>query len=72
MAAIELQNPARDVIKEVAVMGDGHHGAAIVMQEPLQPGDTFRVQMVGRLVEQQHIGLREQQTAKGDAPPLPA
>ena len=54
-AAIEFENPAGDFIQEVAIMGDGHDGAWKVVEEALEPSHRFRDQMVGRLVEQQHV-----------------
>ena len=57
VAAIELEDPAGDVVEEVAVVGDDDHGARIVAQMLLQPGDALGVEMVGRLVEQQDVGL---------------
>ncbi len=71
-AAVELEDPARDVVEEVAVMRDRDHGALVVLQEPLEPGDRFGVQMVGRLIQQQQIGLRQQQPAERHPPPLAA
>ncbi|MNQ01434.1 hypothetical protein D3C85_140940 [compost metagenome] len=64
MAAVQLQNPLCRVVEEVAVVGDGHHGAGEAQQELFQPVDRFRIQMVGRLVEQQHVGFRQQQLAQ--------
>ncbi len=72
VAAIELEDPAGDVVEEVAIVGDRHHGALVVLQEALEPGDRFGVQMVGRLVEQQEVGLLQQQPAERDPPPLAA
>ncbi len=40
------------------------------MQETFQPGDGFGVQVVGRLVQQQHVRAREQQTAQCDTAAL--
>ena len=51
-------------------MGDHHHGAGIVVQMALQPSDTLGVEVVGRFVEQQQVGLRQQQPAQRDAAPL--
>jgi len=53
-------------------MGDHHHGAGIVVQRALQPGDAFGVQVVRRLVQQQQVRLFQQQLAQRDAPPLAA
>ena len=36
-------------------MGDGHDGAGVVVQEALQPGHGFGIQVVGRFVQQQHV-----------------
>ncbi|MNE80317.1 hypothetical protein D3C80_1768770 [compost metagenome] len=52
LAAVELENPAGDVVEEVAVVGDRHHGAGEVVEEVFQPGDGVGVQVVGRFVEQ--------------------
>ncbi len=71
-AAVELENPAGDVVEEVAVVGDGHYGAREVMEEPLQPGDRVGVQVVGRFVQQQHVGSRQQQTTQRHATLLAA
>ena len=71
-AAVDLQDPAGDVVEEVAVVGDDQHRARVVAQRPLQPGDALGVQVVGRLVEQQQVRLLEQQAAQRDAAALAA
>ena len=45
-------------------MGDRDNRARIVRKEALQPVDGLRVEVVGRLVEQQQVGTRQQQTAQ--------
>src|SRR4029079_7990883 len=72
VAAIELEDPTRDVVEEVAVVGHRDHGAGEGFQEPLEPRDGLRVAMVRRLVEQQHVGIAQQQPAERDAPALAA
>jgi hypothetical protein len=57
-AAIEFENPAGHVVEEVAVMGDDQHRAGIFAQVLFQPGRRLGIQMVGRLIEQQKVGLR--------------
>ncbi len=47
-------------------MGDGHDGARELAEMALQPGHRLGIEMVGRLVEQQHVGLAEQQAAERD------
>ena len=47
-------------------MRDRDDGARILIQESLQPRDRLRVEMVGGLIEQQHVRLRQQQAAERD------
>ena len=72
LPAIELQRPLRDVVEEVAVVGDQHDAAGVVREIAFQPRHRLRVQMVGRLVQQQDVGLGEQQLGERDAPLLAA
>ena len=69
-AALDLEDPVRHVVEEVAVVRHDHHGARVVVQRLLEPRDRFRVEVVGRFVEQQDTGLLEQQTAERDPAPL--
>ena len=71
-AAIELEDPAGDVVEEVAIVGDDQDGAGIIAQMAFEPLDGLGVEMVGRLVEQQQLGLLEQQPAERDAAALAA
>src|SRR5690606_31683637 len=64
VAAVELQNPAGGVIEEVAVVGNRHHGTAEVVEELLQPVNRFRIKVVSRFVQQQHIGAGQEQAAQ--------
>ena len=56
-AAVELEDPAGDVVEEVAVVGDRDDVPGILLQVALEPGDRLGVEVVGRLVEQQQVGL---------------
>ena len=67
---VELENPARDIVEEVAVVGDDQDRARIVAQMAFQSVHALGVEMVGRLVEQQQLGLVEQQPAKRHAAAL--
>ena len=71
-AAVELEDPAGDVVEEVAVVGDDQDGARVGDQVLLQPGDGLGVEVVGRLVEEQDLGGLEQQLAERDAALLAA
>ena len=42
------------------------------LEEPLEPRDGLGVEVVRRLVEQQHVGIRQQQAAQRDAAALAA
>ena len=70
MAAVELEDPARDVVEEVAIVGDRDDGALVLLEVALEPRDRLGVEVVGRLVEEQQVGRREQQPAQRDAPAL--
>jgi hypothetical protein len=72
VAAVEFEDPAGDVVEEVAVVGHADDGARVLLEVLLEPGDRFRVEVVGRLVEQQHVRLRQQQPAQRDAAALAA
>ncbi len=41
--------------------------AGVVLEEAFQPGDAFGVEVVGRLVEEQNVRLRQQQTRQRHA-----
>ena len=56
-AAIELEDPVDDIVEEVAVVGDEDDVAGIVDEMLFEPLDALGVEMVGRLVEQQDVGL---------------
>ena len=71
-AAVELQDPLGDVVEEVAIVGDRDDRARVLLQEPLQPEDRLGVEVVGRLVEQQQVGVAEEQAGERDAALLAA
>src|SRR5205807_2681991 len=71
-AAVELEDPAGDVVEEVAVVCHGDDGALVLREEPLEPEHRLGVEVVRRLVEQEEVGRREEQPAKRDAAPLAA
>ena len=71
-APVELEDPAGHVVEEVAVVGDGDDRARVLLQGALQPRHRLGVEVVGRLVEQQQVGLGQQQPAQRHAAPLAA
>jgi hypothetical protein len=72
LAAVELEDPARDVVEEVAIVGHRHDGALVLLEVALEPRDRLGVEVVGGLVEQQQVGRGEQQPAERDAAALAA
>ena len=71
-AAIEPDGLAGEVLQETAVMADQDEGRAQASELFLEPDDGRQIEMVGRLVQQQNIGLRGQGPHRGGPPPLPA
>ena len=66
-AAIEFENPAGDVVEEVAVVRDGDDRALVPLEVLLEPADALGVEVVRRLVEDQDVRLLQQQPAQRDA-----
>ena len=64
LAPVQLEDPLRHVVEEVPVVGDRQHAAGVGGEMALQPLHGLRVEVVGRLVEQQQVGLLEQQLAQ--------
>jgi hypothetical protein len=71
-AAVELQNPAGHMVEEIAVVGDDQNCAGIIAQVAFEPRHRLGVEMVGRLVEKEQIGLREEKLAERDTPAFAA
>ena len=56
-AAVDLEHPGRDRLQEPAVVRDEHDARVEAVQMLLEPLDGRRVEVVGRLVQQQQIRL---------------
>ena len=61
-SAIQLDDACGYVIEEGTVMGNEQNAALEIAQQPLQPQDGREIEMVGRLVQQQHIRCANQCT----------
>ena len=70
MTPVELEDPAGHVVEEVAIVRDRDDRAGVLLQEVLEPRNRLRVEVVGGLVEQQQIGVTEEQAAERDAAAL--
>ncbi len=53
-------------------MGDGHDAALVLQEEVLEPGHRLGVEMVGGLVEEQHVRGLEEKAAQSHAASLAA
>ena len=70
-AALDMQDVVGDIVQKIALMAHHDEAAAIGFEEGLQPHGSLEIEVVRRLVEQQEIGLGEQQRRKRD-PHAPA
>ena len=59
-AAVELDDPRGQLAQEDAVVRHEQQRAAVAQQELFQPGDGVDVEVVGRLVQQQDVGVAHQ------------
>ena len=57
---VDVDDRRGDVVEEPVVVRDHQRRPLEVLQELLEPADRHDVEVVGRLVEQQHVGLRGQ------------
>ncbi len=71
-APYELEHRRADGLQEPAVVGDEHHGRIEVHERLLEPLQRLDVEMVGGLVEQQHVGARGERARKRGARELTA
>jgi len=60
----DLDDAPDKLIQEFAIVRDHDDCAGIILQIFLEPLERFKVEMVGRFVEQEDIGLFEQNLAK--------
>ena len=59
-------------VHEGAVVAHEEHGAVVGGEEPLEPLDALEVEVVGGLVEEQQVGMAQQQLGERDAHLPPA
>ena len=57
---VELDDVGDDTFEEGAVVAHHHEGLVAGEDEALQPVETVEVQVVGRLVEEEHVEARQQ------------
>ena len=64
---LERRDVAHASVHERAVVADQQHGPVVGGQEGLEPLDALKVEVVGGLVEQQEVGMAQQQLRERDA-----
>src|SRR5690606_24268269 len=60
LTTVELHDAGGQRLQELTVVGNEQHGTAELQQHLLQPGNGMDVQVVGGLIQQQHIRLANQ------------
>jgi hypothetical protein len=58
---LERHHPRDLLVQELAVVADQDERAVVALEEVAEPRHRRQVEVVGRLVEQQHVGALEQQ-----------
>ena len=71
-AVVERVDVVADPLDEVAIVGDDDERARPPVEEVLERGERLDVEVVGRLVEQEHVRLAHQQPHELQAPPFAA
>jgi hypothetical protein len=62
-----VQDVIDHVVQEVALVTDHYEASSIGFEKRFEPERSFEIEVVRRLIEQEEIGLREEQSGKGDA-----
>jgi len=65
-AVVEFHDAVRHAVEKITVVGDKKTAPAILGEEVLNPLHRGHVEVVGRLVEQQEIGLGNDRAREGD------
>ncbi len=69
LAAIEMRDRLHRAVQQAAVVRDDQRRAGEARQPALQPQRRFEVEVVGRLVQQQQVGVGEQRRGQRHAHP---
>ena len=63
-ASVQFQNPSCHIVEEVSVVGHGDYRTLILLQVCFKPLDTLGIEVVRRLVEQEHVRFTKKQSAQ--------
>jgi hypothetical protein len=69
---VQFENPLRDVVEEVPIVGHRDHRARVTREVLLEPVHALGVQMVRGLVKEQNGRLPEEEAGESNAPALTA
>ncbi len=69
---VQVPHLVDDVPEQVAIVADHDQPAAMRTEEVSQPPDRVGVEVVGGLVQEQRLGVTEEDAGQFDPPPLPA
>ncbi len=65
LAAVQFHDACGHIVQKRTVVGDGDDAAFEINQQAFEPFNAVQIQVVGRLVQQQHVGLRHQCLRQG-------
>ena len=68
----QLRHGVAHLVEKIPVVADEQHGALVLLQRILQPGDGGQVQVVGGLVQHQKVGLGQQDSGQAQPGLFPA
>ena len=66
-AIVNFNHAVAALVDKPAVMRDNEHGSAVILQIIAQPVHSVHIEVVGRLIEQQHVGLLKNDAGEIDA-----
>ena len=64
LPVLEMPDARGDFVEHVIVVGDQEDGPFVLLQGDVERVDGFQIQVVGRLVQHQEIGLLQHQPAE--------
>ena len=64
MLARDFDHAIADGVEEGAVMGDDEQGAGVIGEVGLEPAEGLEVEVVGRLVEHEEVGLHDEEAGE--------
>ena len=69
LLVLKMQDPAHGAVEQVAVVADHHHRMRIARQKGFEPDGALKIEIVGRLIQQQKIWRGKQHRRQGHPHP---